>query len=120
MASYKAEYRPQAQKMVDGVIIDPVLRPGFDETPHEERCELEEADWWGVPYIETISFELMFGHLDGVAMEEVRANWFARWPEGNRYDLRCLDGGAWDRSSNRGAFASLQEAIAAAKATSRR
>ena len=120
MSDYKAENRPQAQKMIDGVIIDPALRPGFDDTPHEDRCELEEADWWGLPYIETYSFERMFGQLAGEAREAARASWFARWPEGNRYDLRCLDGGAWDRSTNRGAFASLQEAIAAAKAIGRR
>lgn len=116
MDDYKAENRPQAQKVIEGVIIDPVLRPGFDDTPHEDRCELEEADWWGRPYIETYSFERMFGQLAGEAREAARVSWFARWPEGNRYDLRCLDGGAWDRSTNRGAFATLPEAIAAAKA----
>lgn len=38
------------------------------------------------------------------------------YPTGIRYEVRCLTGGAWDRSSSQGMFSSLEEAIE--KATS--
>ena len=31
--------------------------------------------------------------------EEGRRTWMEFWPTGTRYDVRCLDGGAWDRST---------------------
>ncbi|MGL5303251.1 MAG: hypothetical protein ACRC9M_06575 [Aeromonas sp.] len=120
MIRYEDAHRPQAQAVVDGVIINPALRPGFDDTPHEDRCELEEADWWGVPYIEIISFDLMRGTLAGEELRSAKEAWLSMWPDGNRYEVRCLDGGAWDRSTNKGAFASLSAAIAVAKAISQR
>ena len=43
-----------------------------------------------------------------------RASWMKAWPSGTRYATRCLDGGAWDRSTNWGMFASLEEALACA------
>lgn len=72
--------------------INPNLRPDFDHTPNEERDYLEVEHWWGKPYVETV----LNSH----------------WPEGRRWDVRCLDGGAWDRSTNHGAFATLAEALA--------
>lgn len=41
-----------------------------------------------------------------------RAQWMEAWPSGIRYDVRCLDGGAWDRSTSWGMFATLEEALA--------
>lgn len=40
-----------------------------------------------------------------------KAQWFATWPTGTRYEVRCLDGGAWDRSTGWGMVGSLEEAI---------
>ncbi len=87
---YLPEHRPDAQKRIDGVIIDPTLRASFDQTDQEDRPQQEIDDWWNLPYIVT----------DG---EE-------------QYTVRCLDGGAWDRSTWRGTFEKLPDAIAHAKA----
>ncbi len=45
-------------------------------------------------------------------MPERKAEWFRKWPSGTRYVVRCLDGGAWDRSTDWGMVASLEDAIA--------
>lgn len=53
--------------------LDPVLPPDFDNTSNDERSEKELEAWWERPFIET--------RHDG------------------KFDVRCLDGGAWDRST---------------------
>ncbi|WP_454740318.1 glyoxalase superfamily protein [Cupriavidus necator] len=53
--------------------VDPKLRPGFDSTPNDERNEEEILAWWDRPYALTL-------------------------PDGS-LEVRCLDGGAWDRST---------------------
>ena len=53
--------------------LDPVLRPGFDNTPNEERSEKELETWWERPFI--------------VTRQE------------GKFDVYCLDGGAWDRTT---------------------
>lgn len=74
-----------------GLPVDPPLRQLFDDTPNESRSDWEIERWWGKPFIVT-------GH-DG------------------RFDVRCLDGGAWDRSTWYGTGQTLEECdrIAAAK-----
>lgn len=67
--------------------IDPELPEDFDDTPNDERPELHQA-WWFVPYLIT-------------------------GPRG--YTLRCLDGGAWDRSTSHGQFPDLPAALRAAR-----
>lgn len=47
-------------------------------------------------------------------IEKNMASWLAAWPSGTRYDVRCLNGGAWDRSSCIGMYATLGDAIHAA------
>ena len=32
------------------------------------------------------------------------------WPEGKRYDVYCLNGGAWDRPTAKGKYGTLEEA----------
>jgi len=88
---YEEQHRPQNQNRIDGIIVDPLLRPGFDGTPHEERDQKEVDDWWGVPFIKRVSNP--------------------EWAEGRRYDVCVLDGGAWDRPTAKGAFATLDEAL---------
>jgi hypothetical protein len=44
-----------------------------------------------------------------------RKEWMRAYPSGIRYETRCLDGGAWDRSTTWGTYATLDEAIHAAK-----
>jgi hypothetical protein len=48
-------------------------------------------------------------------IEERKKSWLKAWPTGFRYDVRCLDGGAWDRSTNHGMFKTFEEALIIAK-----
>lgn len=64
--------------------VDPDLREDFDSTPNEDRPQSELDRWWDRPYAKTL-------------------------PDG-RLIVRCLDGGAWDRSTNYGVAATLAEA----------
>jgi len=117
--------------------INPKLRDDFDNTPNEERPADEIEKWWGVPYIVTTSWEqhqadatyddflarmASYGSNFGwtpptreewqAQHEQNRANWLDWFPnDGIRYEVRCLDGGAWDRSTSWGMFATLDEAI---------
>jgi hypothetical protein len=89
------------------VPINPRLPARFDETPNESRPR-SHMRWWNRPYIVTTSWEQMCWPT---ATEEDRTRWFRRWPSGTRYDVRCLDGGAWDRSTCWGMYATLEEAL---------
>ena len=40
-----------------------------------------------------------------------KEQWLEWWPDGVRYDVRCLDGGAWDRTTNKGSYKTLDEAM---------
>ncbi|MGZ8220031.1 MAG: hypothetical protein ACXWT0_00135 [Methylobacter sp.] len=112
--------------------INPRLRKGFDNTPNDQRSESEIKRWWGRPYIRTSTYEehqTDATHEDHVrrmagtgydpwSKEEFeekeatwRKNWFEAWPDGTRYEVRCLDGGAWDRSTLWGMFPTLDEAL---------
>ena len=53
--------------------VDPQLPPDFDSTPNDARSDAELDAWWMRPYAVSL-------------------------PEGG-YAVRCLDGGAWDRST---------------------
>ncbi|EWS66621.1 hypothetical protein Y695_00029 [Hydrogenophaga sp. T4] len=64
--------------------VDPPLRKFFDQTPNEERSQHELDTWWDRPYAVTC-------------------------PDGH-FEVRCLDGGAWDRSTCYGAADTIDEA----------
>lgn len=98
---YEAQHRPDSQTFVRGVPVNPTLRQAFDLTPNKERDPLEIEDWWDRPYV--------VSHADD------SPGFRKHWPEGVRYNVRCLDGGAWDRSTNHGFFSSLDAAIDHAK-----
>lgn len=89
--------------------INPKLPAKFDCTANEQRPPSHRR-WWNRPYIETYTWEE--GHSCP------REKWFASWPSGTRYDVRCLDGGAWDRPTCWGMFKTLEEAIACARSGS--
>lgn len=111
--------------------IDPKLPPGFDDTPNDERPESHQ-EWWHRPYIVTDRFEIEryeqyvarvkalgyepdFDQARWDALQLAQAkSWQAAWPSGVRYCVRCLDGGAWDRSTNYGMFPTLEAALEAA------
>ena len=110
----------QAENCVNGVLINPKLPKMFDNTPNEDR-PASQAKWEMRPYIVTDSVEdsdLFYAERTDEYAEAGRSMWAARrnkwleaWPEGVRYDVRCLDFGAWDRSTCWGAYASLDAAI---------
>lgn len=94
------EFEFQCASIIDGVAVDPNLPPNFDSMANDSR-PVRHLAWWGIPFIQvTANSSPQFKTL---------------WPEGHRYDVRCLDGGAWDRSTAWGALPSLQEAVALAK-----
>jgi hypothetical protein len=118
-------FKFMAQQMTEGVLINPELPKGFDNTSNEARPK-SQRKWWNMPYIETYSDKdneaYLASRTDEYAEEmrikwanKDRESWFKKWPSGVRYDVRCLDGGAWDRSTNWGMFATLDEALSCAK-----
>ena len=56
---YVKKYYPESQKLTDGIIINPALRPGFDYTPNQHRDPDEILHWWGLAYIVTCGWEEM-------------------------------------------------------------
>lgn len=135
ISDYQECHRPDNQtRIVQGVPIDPILRPDFDMTPNDEREDLELHDWWNRPFIVTCSWDDLHVSWDDyltnrellglgpegsksgyLALQEVRKEtWFKSYPSGIRYEVRCLDGGAWDRSTSKGFFDEFDNALAKA------
>lgn len=135
IVKYLKKHRFQNQKsVIDGIPINPILRDEFDMTDNEERPQDEISDWWDKPYIitevldeENTTYEEYLGRskeykFTPESREEwiertnkQRESWFESFPDGTRYMVRCLDGGAWDRSSNLGSYPTLKEALKKAK-----
>lgn len=109
-----------AERMEQDVLINPLLPHGFDSTPNDGR-PVSHQKWWNLPYVVTETIAEMDAfyadrtddHAEAGRKHwgDIRKKWLESWPSGIRYDVRCLDGGAWDRSTNWGAFASLEEAL---------
>lgn len=118
-----------AEDCIDGVLINPLLTRKFECTSHEKRPAIQQK-WWGRPFIETNTIEAMdewhaerrdnpedeFGvaqysewHLEG------RARWLKTFPNGTSYFVRCLNGGASDRTTGWKTSSSLEEALTIAK-----
>lgn len=87
--------------------INPKLPANFSNCRNEDRPHSHQR-WWFQPYIETYDWERMRTQH---STEADRAQWFAAWPSGTRYDVRCLDGGAWDRPTCLGMFTTLDAAL---------
>lgn len=86
------------------VLVDPKLPANFDSTPNDRR-PLSHKRWWYRPYVVKVSRPAF------VPEDE----WLKSWPEGIRFDVRCLDGGAHDRSTCIGSFQDLLSAIGCAR-----
>jgi hypothetical protein len=84
----KAASSPTAGAALTSLPLDPVLPRDFYNTANEERSTEELALWWERPYACT--------NDDGTL------------------DVRCLDGGAWDRPIFYGTAANMAEACALA------
>ena len=87
----------QCSEIRDGVAINPELPANFSSTANETRPP-RHRQWWDVPYIEVY-------HDD-------HPQFVQHWKGNTRYDVRCLDGGAWDRPTCWGMFSTLEEALA--------
>ncbi|MEI0679620.1 hypothetical protein VUT07_09645 [Pseudomonas aeruginosa] len=131
--TYQQKHWPENQELVaERFPLNPILRDWFDQTPNDKREPLELEHWWDLPFIVTDGWEDCETHfrnhqarlraegfdgaLSAVQVEaEIparKAEWFKAWPTGTRYEVRCLDGGAWDRSTNWGMVGTLEEAVA--------
>lgn len=114
MAKIKAEF------YAGGVPVNPVLPKMFDSTPNEARPKSHQK-FWNVPFIVTDTVEELdkfyaertdeFADKGRELWAEGRAKWLAAYPSGTRYDVRCLDGGAWDRSTWWGSFDNINDAV---------
>lgn len=74
--------------------VDPTLPANWDNCPHDERPPSHHAAW-GIPYVVT------------QPLHEARA--------AEVYDVRRLDGGAWDRSTWIGRETTLEKACELAR-----
>lgn len=70
--------------MSNQIPIDPTLPKNFDSTPNEERSKSQLDAWWDHP--------------------------FAVKQDDGTLEVRCLNGGAWDRSTWLGNAATYDEA----------
>jgi len=93
------KFRFKCQDVIKDIAINPVLPGNFDNTPNEERSPRSLA-WWNVPYVVT--------YIKTVNGWEIASS------GAQEFHVRCLDGGAWDRSTWLGTFATLEEALALA------
>jgi len=112
------------------VPVNPELPDDFDITPNSERPAEQIEKWWDQPFIRTVDWEDMTESYEDYQERmkdcggepksrlefeadkaERKEDWYQSWPSGTRYDVRCLDGGAWDRSTNWGMVASLEAAL---------
>jgi hypothetical protein len=104
------------------VPINPKLPRDFDNTRNEDRPASHQR-WWDRPFIRTMTLDDWRAHYAKYdselaakgqtppERESFYAEWLKAWPTGTRYEVRCLDGGAWDRSTCWGMFATLDEAM---------
>jgi hypothetical protein len=129
---YLNKHRPDNQQLVGkGYPFNPKLRDDFGNTANDYREPLETEDWWGLPYIETFSWDVREAHTRRVQdhhraegnefvisdtelsakLADDKARFYEKYPEGLQYFVSCLDGGAWDRPTNWGTFPTLDEAL---------
>lgn len=131
--AYQIKHYPLGQPRVDGIIVDPILRLGFDTDEIELRPRSEVLDWWRVPYIETVEYKSRdetyqdyvfrmrnFGLPDSNLQSpdawveneaEDKARFYRQNPSGKYYIVKMLDGGSRDRPTEYAKAGSLQSAI---------
>lgn len=79
----------KAEQDPSALPLDPILPDGFYQTPNDERSAEELELWWERPYVCT--------------------------QEDGSLDVRCLEGGCWDRPTFYGRVANMPEAHELAK-----
>jgi hypothetical protein len=116
MDAYLSHHYLEKQPLIDGVVVNPYQREMFDATSNDDRNPQEIEDWWGIPYI-TVTTYFVNPNYTAAKNDKEASEWAKNYQTGNRYDVRCLDGGAWDRSTGiKYGFNSLLEAIDFVKA----
>ena len=91
----------KAERIIDGIPVNPELPKAlFDKT----KQKYSTSPWWNVPFVLVVQCPFQ-------DPEEGFATWWKAWPSGLRYDTYCLDGGANNRPTAWGKFATLAEAI---------
>lgn len=123
------------------IYINPKVPSFMDSKDINDRSESHLAKWFNRAYIRTQDFgddnyqeycermaytqeEDYQGEYKLDTEDEFNArrakdlkSWCEHWgDDGIRYDVRILDGGAWDRTTNKGNYKTLKEAIEAAQA----
>ena len=114
---------------IENIKVNPILRPDFDNTPNEDRTQKELNEYWNKPYIiiDTLHQEPFIEHVTrmnelgyyeleteeafNLRQKESRDIFYSCFPDGFKYQVRCLDGGAWDRSTMKGNFNTFNEAL---------
>lgn len=76
--------------MPNRIPLDPKLPKAFDATPNDARTKTQLDAWWDRPF--------------GITRDD------------GRIEVRCLNGGAWDRSTNLGTADDYDAACALAEA----
>lgn len=93
---YMGHHRPDARwnkrRLVDGFHVNPRLPDQFFGFPNAMRPRQEVEDWRCKPFIKA-EIRVVDGEIFNI------------------YHVCCLDGGAWDRPTDRGSFRSSDEAI---------
>lgn len=117
-------------KIANGFHVNPSVPEWMDSRSLSNRSESHLEQWYLVPYIQTESFskETYVNYRDRMKkvkvsevlskeafeqwMNDWQRTWWKKWPAGVRYDVRCLDGGAEDRTTNHGSYDTLDKALA--------
>ena len=122
------------------IYINPKVPKWMNFKDINDRSETHLAKWWCRAYIKTQDFgedsykeyleRMSYTQKEGYQGEykldteeefDTRRakdlkSWCEYWgADGIRYDVRILDGGAWDRTTNKGSYKTLEEAMEVAK-----
>ena len=121
-------------ELIDGILVNPIEPDYMDFKEVNKRSKEHLDEWWEKPFIRTEAFtqtdnsyeeyeerlkdcsiDLETKEEFNQRMIEMKKKWHECWNGGVRYDVRILDGGAWDRTTKKGSYASLEEALIVAK-----
>lgn len=112
------------------MLINPKIPKHFFDRANDARSPRELKKFWQVPIILTDEYKQDDTWADyqertagfetieickteqefNVWIAEKKEAWFKHFPTGTAYRVHCLDGGAWDRPTDWGAFGTLEEA----------
>ena len=115
------------------ILVNPKTPIWMDLKNIDDRSESHLKKWGNLAFIRTQGYEIecflkylkrMRKYDSSFNEDEIKynlerkesyLNWWKNWPLGTRFDVRCLDGGAWDRTSWKGSFDNLEDAIKCAE-----